>query len=48
VLRRWLRAQGPHGRPIDALLARDFGAFEEALATLERRGFIVRGRGEGR
>jgi hypothetical protein len=27
VLRRWVRATGPGGRPIDHLLARDFGAF---------------------
>src|SRR6478672_7527987 len=24
VLRRWIRAEGPAGRPIDVLLARDF------------------------
>ena len=27
VLRRWVRAQGPAGRPLDVLLAREFGAF---------------------
>jgi hypothetical protein len=43
VLRRWVRATGPAGRPIDALLRRDFAAFEDALAELERRGFVVRG-----
>ena len=42
VLRRWVRAQGPAGRPLDLLLARDFGAFEDALATLAQRGFILR------
>jgi hypothetical protein len=42
VLRRWVRAQGPSGRPLDALLARDFGAFEDALATLAERGFVLR------
>ena len=42
VLRRWLRARGPTGRPLDLLLARDFGAFEDALATLAQRGFILR------
>jgi hypothetical protein len=42
VLRRWVRAQGPHGRPLDHLLARDFGAFEDSLATLAERGFILR------
>ncbi len=36
---------GPAGRPIDALLARDFGAFEDALAELEERGFVLRGGG---
>ena len=42
VLRRWVRAQGPAGRPLDLLMARDFGAFENALATLAQRGFILR------
>ena len=45
VLRRWVRAGGPHGRPLDALLARDFGAFEDALATLAERGFVLRSGG---
>ena len=40
-LRRWLRASGPHGRPLDLLLSRDFAAFETALATLSERGFVV-------
>jgi len=43
VLRRWVRAQGPGGRPIDQLLARDFAAFERALEDLSRRGFVLRG-----
>jgi hypothetical protein len=43
VLRRWVRARAPGGRPIDALLGRDFGAFEDALAELAERGFVVRG-----
>jgi hypothetical protein len=48
VLRRWLRVAGPGGRPADHLLARDFGAFEDDLATLAERGFVVRGnRGSG-
>jgi hypothetical protein len=47
VLRRWIRAEGPGGRPIDVLLARDFGAFEDALATLADRGFVIRGGGSG-
>ena len=42
VLRRWVRASGPQGRPLDHLLARDFGAFEDALATLAERGFVLR------
>ncbi len=45
VLRRWVRANGPAGRPLDLLLARDFGAFENALATLADRGFVIRGGG---
>ena len=44
MLRRWVRAQGPRGRPLDLLLARDFGAFEDALATLAERGFVLRSR----
>jgi len=43
VLRRWVRASGPAGRPIDALVSRDFGAFEDALAALAERGFVLRG-----
>ncbi len=42
VLRRWVRAAGPAGRPLDMLLARDFGAFEDALGVLEERGFVLR------
>jgi hypothetical protein len=45
VLRRWVRAEGPRGRPLDALLRRDFGAFEDALGTLAERGFVIRGGG---
>ena len=44
VLARWVRVQGPHGRPIEALLARDFGRFEDALADLAERGFVLRSR----
>jgi hypothetical protein len=43
ILRRWVRASGPHGRPIDALLNRDFATFEDALADLAERGFVLRG-----
>jgi hypothetical protein len=45
VLRRWVRAPGPAGRPIDALLRHDFGAFEDALGDLAERGFVLRGGG---
>ena len=47
TLRRWMRRSGPTGRPLDLLLARDFGAFEDALATLAERGFVLRGGGRG-
>jgi hypothetical protein len=40
VLRRWLRTG-----PLDLLLARDFPAFEDALADLADRGFVIRGGG---
>jgi hypothetical protein len=45
VLRRWVRASGPAGRPIDALLSRDFAAFEDATAELAERGFVLRAGG---
>ncbi len=45
VLVRWVRAAGSGGRPIDALTRRDFGAFEDALADLAARGFVLRGGG---
>jgi hypothetical protein len=45
VLRRWVRAPGPAGRQIDALLARDFAGFEDAVAELQERGFVLRGGG---
>ena len=45
VLRRWVRAAGPAGRPIDMLTRRDFAAFEDALGTLADRGFVLRGGG---
>lgn len=45
VLRRWVRTEGPSGRPLDALLARDFAAFEDQLAALAERGFVMRGGG---
>jgi len=43
VLRRWVRATGPGGRPLDHLLSRDFAAFEDDLGTLAQRGFVLRG-----
>ncbi len=43
LLRRWVRTAGPGGRPLDQLLARDFAAFEDALDTLARRGFVIGG-----
>jgi hypothetical protein len=45
VLRRWLRTAGPQGRPLDALLARDFGRFEKMLGQLAREGFVISRRG---
>jgi len=45
VLRRWVRAQGPRGRPIEMLTGRDFAAFEDAVAELAERGFVLRGGG---
>jgi hypothetical protein len=43
VLRRWVRATGPHGTPIAILTRRDFATFEDALADLADRGFVLRG-----
>jgi hypothetical protein len=46
VLHRWVRATGPSGaRPLDALLQRDFPTFEDRLAELAERGFVLRGGG---
>jgi hypothetical protein len=47
VLRRWVRATGPSGRPLDALVARDFPTFEAAVGDLAERGFVLRGGGAG-
>jgi hypothetical protein len=44
VLPRWVRSNGPNGRPIDHLLAREYGAFEDDLQALAERGFVLRGR----
>jgi hypothetical protein len=45
VLRRWVRAAGPGGRPLDHLLRRDFAAFEDDVGILADRGFVLRGGG---
>jgi hypothetical protein len=45
VLARWMRAKGRHGRPVDLLTARDFAGFEDALAELAERGFVLRSGG---
>lgn len=42
MLRRWVRARGPAGRPIEALVRRDFAAFEDATTELAERGFVLR------
>jgi hypothetical protein len=42
TLRRWLRANG--ARPLDLLLRHDFAGFEDALAELAERGFVLRSR----
>ncbi len=47
VLRRWVRAEGPSGRPLDALLRRDFGAFEDALGDARRARLRAPRRGRG-
>ncbi len=47
ALRRWVRATGPAGRPIDALTGRDFAAFEDSVQALAERGFVIRGGGPG-
>lgn len=44
VLKRWLRANGPHGAPIDLLLARDFARFEDAVDDFRGRGLVIRAR----
>jgi hypothetical protein len=44
VLRRWVRASGKHGVPVDLLTQRDFARFEDALGDLGERGFVIRKR----
>jgi hypothetical protein len=46
VLRRWVRATGPTGKPLDHLQSRDFQAFEADIGSLSERGFLLRGRGQ--
>jgi hypothetical protein len=41
TLRRWVRTSGPRGRPLELLLRQDFAGFEDALAELAERGFVV-------
>ncbi len=43
TLRRWVRRKGPAGVPFEQLLERDFAAFEDALDTLAKRGFVLGG-----
>ncbi len=38
----WLRRKGPNGVPLAHLTARDFGAFEDDLAILAERGYVLR------
>ena len=45
VLKRWVRAGRSGSRPIDTLVRRDFQAFEDALAELSERGFVLKGGG---
>ena len=45
LLRRWVRTSGPGGVPLDLLTARNYGAFEDSLAELAERGFVIRQRG---
>lgn len=42
LLHRWVRANGPHGRPVDLLTAREFARFEDAVDGLASNGFILR------
>lgn len=44
MLARWMRANGRKGRPVDLLVGRDFAGFEDALAELAERGFVLRSR----
>jgi hypothetical protein len=41
TLRRWVRANGPHGRPVELLTRQDFAGFEDAVSDLNERGFVL-------
>ena len=43
AVRRWVRTRGPAGRPLDRLLGHDFAGFEDAVAALMQRGFVIGG-----
>jgi hypothetical protein len=42
TLRGWLRRRGPNGIPLEHLTSREFGAFEDDLAVLAERGYVLR------
>ncbi|MEA2193698.1 MAG: hypothetical protein QOG42_132 [Solirubrobacteraceae bacterium] len=42
TLRSWLRRRGPNGTPAEHLKAREFAAFEDDLALLAERGYVLR------
>jgi hypothetical protein len=42
TLRSWLRRKGPNGVPFEHLTSRDFAGFEDDLAILAERGYILR------
>jgi len=42
TLRSWLRRSGPNGTPLVHLRTRDFAAFEDDLAVLAERGYVLR------
>ena len=42
TLRSWLRRKGPNGIPLAHLTARDFAGFEDDLALLAERGYVLR------
>ena len=45
MLRSWVRTAGPAGVPVEMLTARNWSGFEDALAELADRGFVIRGGG---